>query len=750
MGNFNTYSNYNKYSGVNGVIFGSGSKVLETELNEVQDIQRSSDRDIIRNIFGDGIYPLSSLEWLKDKGVLSIKMNTLTKEKNAYMGYSVLSIGGYLIDLVDRKVTGRLSKYPHISISKISFDIETNRYSVGIYIGCPDGYTLKEFHCFCKVVKEEDVIKDASILKSFEDKVRNGSFSNNTAIGEFVPNPIDLSTISSTEYNYGFMYYKMEKLFVTNVAGDTLLMLAKFSFQDNKTQEICTMYSEVTPFFLNKALGNDGAFINQHYRIFPARIDLLPLTTSNYVKDKPIYLKMWEEEVVPGKLYDGDNYFSQGYPIDIREGSETSKRRILRVIGTYERDYTIPGVMYMELGYVKEINGTPEFVTTCKELTTHDVISDFIGQYKPYLDLSKEALFSLFKTHSQDSFVDAAYFGLPDSILVVADALTTNGYCVTIPKGTVIYISALMSSDSSGFVETCEKFLVAEEGVDIPCYIAKSPAGSSKEMYICLKSGADTYDKPFVPLNRETCFLMDSSMNYSGAPVPDYHFTFEIGVNSIVNSMVQKFIPSDKRNIIRNVPAHTHKYNDITNAPEEYTHPTTPGNKHIPSGGSFGQYLEYASNGTAKWATPPSLWIKNYTFYTYPINFRESVDFLTVDRDLMQAIHSTSLNGSAGELLQLSLFISGTFTYRDGTVIIPFMEYLKVSSCSVDGVESYGTFVIYDTLEPLAHVRLTFNSNNKNKITAVIGLVLPASEITQNDNSAKLEIFDCFYSSDIW
>lgn len=749
MGNFNTYSNYNKYSGVNGVIFGSGSKVLETELNEVQDIQHSSDRDIIRNIFGDGIYPLSSLEWLKDKGVLSIKMNILTKEKNAYMGYSVLSIGGYLIDLVDRKVTGRLSKYPHISVSKISFDTGTSKYKIGIYMGCPDGYTLKEFHCFCKVVKEEDVIKDASILKSFEDRVRNGSFSNNIATGEYVSNLADLSTISSTEYNYGFMNYNVEKSGVTNVAGDTLLILAKFSFQDNKTQEICTMYSEVTPFFLNKALGNDGAFINQQYRVFPARVDLLPLTTSNYVKDKPIYLKMWEEEVVPGKLYDGDNYFSQGYPIDIREGSETSKRRILRITGTYERDYTIPGVMYMELGYVKEINGTPEFVTTCKELTTHDVISDFIGQYKPYLDLSKEALFSLFKTHSQSSFVNAAYFGLPDSVLVVADALTTNGYCVTIPKGTVIYISALMSSDSSGnFIETCEKFLVAEEGVDIPCYIAKSPAGSTKEMYICLKSGADTYDKPFVPLNRETCFLMDSSMNYSGAPVPDYHFTFEIGVNSIVNSMVQKFIPSSKLNIIKNVPAHTHKYKDITDAPEKYTHPKTPGNKHIPSGGSYGQYLGYASNGTAKWVTPgqPSPWIRTNGLYSSPISLREMVDFLTVDNDIRQAIHVTDVRG--GELLQLSLFISGTFTYRNGTVIIPFMTYLKASSCSIDGAESYGTFIIYDEMEPLAHVRLFLNANKKEGITAVTGMVHAASEFVQDD--ANLEIYDCFYSSDIW
>ena len=37
-----------------------------------------------------------------------------------------------------------------------------------------------------------------------------------------------------------------------------------------------------------------------------------------------------------------------------------------------------------------------------------------------------------------------------------------------------------------------------------------------------------------------------------------------------------------------------------------YEHPTTAGNKHIPSGGSSGQILEYSASGTAKWVNPYS------------------------------------------------------------------------------------------------------------------------------------------------
>lgn len=43
-----------------------------------------------------------------------------------------------------------------------------------------------------------------------------------------------------------------------------------------------------------------------------------------------------------------------------------------------------------------------------------------------------------------------------------------------------------------------------------------------------------------------------------------------------------------------------------------YTHPTSAGNKHVPAGGSSGQFLKYSSDGTAVWAAD------NDTVYTHP------------------------------------------------------------------------------------------------------------------------------------
>lgn len=46
-----------------------------------------------------------------------------------------------------------------------------------------------------------------------------------------------------------------------------------------------------------------------------------------------------------------------------------------------------------------------------------------------------------------------------------------------------------------------------------------------------------------------------------------------------------------------------------------YTHPTSSGNKHIPSGGSSGQFLGWSADGTAKWVNNPNT-NTTYTFAT--------------------------------------------------------------------------------------------------------------------------------------
>ena len=55
------------------------------------------------------------------------------------------------------------------------------------------------------------------------------------------------------------------------------------------------------------------------------------------------------------------------------------------------------------------------------------------------------------------------------------------------------------------------------------------------------------------------------------------------------------------------------KLNGIATNANNYSHPTTSGNKHIPSGGSSGQVLKWSADGTAAWANQSSLSVGSAT-----------------------------------------------------------------------------------------------------------------------------------------
>jgi len=73
-----------------------------------------------------------------------------------------------------------------------------------------------------------------------------------------------------------------------------------------------------------------------------------------------------------------------------------------------------------------------------------------------------------------------------------------------------------------------------------------------------------------------------------------------------------------------------------------YTHPTSAGNKHVPSGGSSGQFLKYSSSGTAIWATP------SYTTNT------DTNHYITGGSINSSGVLTLTGTGSSGALIDLS------------------------------------------------------------------------------------------------
>lgn len=87
----------------------------------------------------------------------------------------------------------------------------------------------------------------------------------------------------------------------------------------------------------------------------------------------------------------------------------------------------------------------------------------------------------------------------------------------------------------------------------------------------------------------------------------------------------------------------------------KYTHPTTAGNKHIPSGGSTGQYLKYSASGTAVWADVASggaqIAVGSYTgTNTYGVDNPNTLTFPSPPKLVIISVHLDSS--------QFALFLS--------------------------------------------------------------------------------------------
>ncbi len=93
-----------------------------------------------------------------------------------------------------------------------------------------------------------------------------------------------------------------------------------------------------------------------------------------------------------------------------------------------------------------------------------------------------------------------------------------------------------------------------------------------------------------------------------------------------------------------------------------YTHPTTDGNKHIPSGGSSGQFLKYSSAGTAVWASD------NNTTYSVGDAGLTQKNFTTTLKDKLDGIEISALPtlSKSSNVLTISNYSS----YTDAVVSV--------------------------------------------------------------------------------
>jgi len=100
-----------------------------------------------------------------------------------------------------------------------------------------------------------------------------------------------------------------------------------------------------------------------------------------------------------------------------------------------------------------------------------------------------------------------------------------------------------------------------------------------------------------------------------------------------------------------------------------YTHPTTAGNKHIPTGGSSGQFLKYSSSGTAVWASD------NNTTYSVGDGGLTSNNFTDADHTKLNGI-TTSANNYSFPYTVSAAASNSTVVQRNGSGYI-FASYFN-------------------------------------------------------------------------
>lgn len=113
------------------------------------------------------------------------------------------------------------------------------------------------------------------------------------------------------------------------------------------------------------------------------------------------------------------------------------------------------------------------------------------------------------------------------------------------------------------------------------------------------------------------------------------------------------------------------KLDGIEAQANKYVHPTSSGNKHIPSGGSSGKFLGWKEDGTAQWVNNPNTDTKLTTASITADTAADTPTGDTVDVVQNSAVTLTGTNGKS---------VSGAFT----AVSVPTKQYIDNIKTAID------------------------------------------------------------------
>lgn len=182
-----------------------------------------------------------------------------------------------------------------------------------------------------------------------------------------------------------------------------------------------------------------------------------------------------------------------------------------------------------------------------------------------------------------------------------------------------------------------------------------------------------------------------------------------------------------------------------------YTHPTTAGNKHIPSGGSSGQFLGWDSAGTAKWVSNPNSDTKvKATAKSDNVNYKilATASASPTSGNATEAVYDTdiSLNPSTNT-------ISANISGNSATATKPKTTTLNTSS-NLDDIKgsSLGDFLYYSWTSGNAPTGATLITGSGDAPTATMEVVRTHSGnyCVQTVYTASKGVYQRIYNNGTW
>ena len=177
------------------------------------------------------------------------------------------------------------------------------------------------------------------------------------------------------------------------------------------------------------------------------------------------------------------------------------------------------------------------------------------------------------------------------------------------------------------------------------------------------------------------------------------------------------------------------KLDNVENGANNYTHPTTSGYKHIPSGGKEGQILRYVSDGTAMWGNDKD------TIYTHPLYNKENMGLYKLSVDETGHVNNVS-PVEKSDITALGISGGQGPTYTTGTETTPGVTKLYTST----GTNEDGS-ITQKGLTDLLNTKASSSHIHDDATTSKAGF-MTAQHVKTLNQLSSFEISDIEYNAD--